>query len=151
MKPKRTSGFTLVELMVAVVIIGLLASMAAPTFISIKRRSLNFRFMNDVRIFKDAVQSAYLESGVLPGAAAAGTLDPMLDGYISATQFSQRTPIGGNWHVQVDDGNIWLGVGAVGYTATGSDLNSIDSRFDDGDLGAGSLRTISGGFYFVVE
>ncbi|MBP8962017.1 MAG: prepilin-type N-terminal cleavage/methylation domain-containing protein [Opitutaceae bacterium] len=72
-----TQGFTLVEIMIVVVIIGLLAAMAVPAFQRIRRNVQNKTFANDLRQIRGAAeqyimeQSAYPEDGT-PGAFPAG-------------------------------------------------------------------------------
>ena len=40
--------------------------------------------------------------------------------------------------------------GATGYTATVGQLMHIEAKFDDGSLSTGKLRTIAGGYYYIV-
>jgi len=138
--------------MIVVIIIGLLAVMAIPTFVSIKRRATHFRFMNDVRVFKDALETYYLEEGVLPPNSSPGALDASVAEYIKAEIFAAKSPIGGQWDIESDSSGIVLGVGVVGYTIDTDQLTKLDDRFDDGDLSAGRLRSVgSGGYFYVIE
>ena len=153
MKFRTGRGFTLIEIMIAVVIIGVLTTLAVPTFLSIKQRTLHFRFMNDIRIFKDACETYYMEVGSLPVDSAAGTLDAGMAEYIYADKFAERTPIGGRWDIESDDSGITLGVGVVGYTVDSDELTTLDGRFDDGLLGSGVLRDLGSGsgYFYVLE
>ena len=153
MQKRSRRGFTLIEVMIAVVIIGLLASLAVPTFLSIRKRTQHFRFMNDVRIYRDALETYYVEVGTLPVDSATGVVDGAMQDYIRPSQFAQKTPIGGQWDIEANDSGITLGVGAVGYTIDATELAELDGRFDDGILATGRLRDIVSGsrFYYVVE
>ena len=64
MKNLRSSkGFTLVEIMIVVVIIGLLAAMAIPAFQKVRASSQQKAILNNLRQLNSAAQQYYLESG----------------------------------------------------------------------------------------
>ena len=60
---KRLAGFTLVEIMVVVVLVGLLASLAVPTFVRIRASSQDKAVLNNLRQLLFAADQYYLESG----------------------------------------------------------------------------------------
>ena len=66
MKSNRFSsrGFTLVEIMIVVVIIGLLAMMAIPAFNKVRENSQDKTVMNNVRQLSSAADQYFLENGV---------------------------------------------------------------------------------------
>jgi type IV pilus assembly protein PilA len=62
--PDRTKGFTLVEIMVVVVIIGLLASMAIPAFQRVTNASHDKAVLNNARQLGAAADQYFLQSGI---------------------------------------------------------------------------------------
>ncbi len=64
MKQKSAQGFTLVEIMIVVVIIGLLASMAIPAFQKVRQSSQDKAVTNNVRQLSAASDQYFLENGV---------------------------------------------------------------------------------------
>src|SRR3984885_2254315 len=60
----KTKGFTLVEIMIVVVIIGLLASMAIPAFQKVRTNSQDKAVLNNARQLSAASDQYYLENGV---------------------------------------------------------------------------------------
>ena len=63
-KNSRNKGFTLVEIMIVVVIIGLLAAMAIPAFQKVRASSQDKAVLNNARQLSGAADQYYLEYGV---------------------------------------------------------------------------------------
>src|SRR5688572_16857274 len=61
---RSTKGFTLVEIMIVVVIIGLLAAMAIPAFQKVRASSQDKAVLNNARQLSGAADQYYLEYGV---------------------------------------------------------------------------------------
>jgi type IV pilus assembly protein PilA len=59
-----TKGFTLVEIMIVVVIIGLLAAMAIPAFQKVRTNSQDKAVLNNARQLSAGADQYYLENGV---------------------------------------------------------------------------------------
>src|SRR5258708_33376286 len=59
-----TKGFTLVEIMIVVVIIGLLAAMAIPAFQKVRTSSQDKAVLNNARQLSAASDQYFLENGV---------------------------------------------------------------------------------------
>ena len=60
-------GFTLVEIMIVVAIVGLLAALAVPGFVKARKQSQGRRIMNDCRQMDAAIDQWSVNSGIADG------------------------------------------------------------------------------------
>lgn len=70
MKTNRKAGFTLVEIMIVVAIIGLLAAIAIPNFVKARQTAQTTSCVNNLRQIDSAKQQWALEKGQTGGAQA---------------------------------------------------------------------------------
>ena len=143
-------GFTLVEIMIVVIIIGLLAALAIPTIHNSQKAAKGATFINDIRTYGAAAEVFSLETGDYPEEAGAGVMPAGLDEYIPTMKWTAETPIGGRWDFVKDDKGIVSGFGASGHTASNVQLMHIEQKWDDGSLSTGKLRSLDGGYYYVI-
>lgn len=132
-------AFTLVEIMVVVVIIGVLAALAIPAFQRVRERSTASRFANDFRQFESAFQRYATEFGQWPPAGAVGVIPTGMIGYLPAT-FENTSAMGGSYQ--------WSGpsryVVLRNSQATDAIMQQVDATLDDGDLTTGQFVKIAG-------
>ena len=78
---KNAKGFTLVEIMIVVAIIGLLAAIAVPNFVQARQTARTNSCINNLRLIDAAKEQLALEDNLEDGDAVAGAdLDPYLKG-----------------------------------------------------------------------
>src|ERR1700687_4997073 len=65
---RGNQGFTLVEIMIVVAIIGLLAAVAVPGFVKARKQSQGRRILNDCRQMDSAIDKWALDNGQTDGA-----------------------------------------------------------------------------------
>jgi type IV pilus assembly protein PilA len=67
---RRNAGFTLVEVLIIIVIIGLLAAIAIPQFIAYRSRAIDSQLKSDLRNAAVAVESYFTKKSVYPAGIA---------------------------------------------------------------------------------
>ena len=87
----RHDAFTLVEIMIVVVIIGLLAAMAISAFQRVRERSLASRYANDFNQFSAAFQRYVLENGGWPVGVVGGVFPTGMTGCLFEFRSRQST------------------------------------------------------------
>lgn len=122
-------GFTLVEIMIVVVIIGLLAALAIPAFQRTQRASQNSRLINDFRVFVQSFEIYATQNGSWPNDSSSGVVPGGMSGSFKENVWKNKTAIGGLWNW--DQGRSWVNaaVSITGFTVTDSQLEEIDPKF----------------------
>lgn len=146
-RPSRTA-FTLVEIMVVVVIIGILAALSIAAFSRMKERSLASRMANDFRQFDAAFHQYVLTVGTWPAATTvAGDIPPNMAGFLPVA-WTQPSAMGG--------GYTWSGPSArirlINTQATDAVMQRVDALLDDGNLSTGDFtKMVSGGYHWQLH
>jgi prepilin-type N-terminal cleavage/methylation domain-containing protein len=157
---RRNRAYTLVEVMVVVVIIGLLAAAGIPTYRHITMRAKVTALENDLRQFSTAIQTYTTQNGHWPADGDPQVVPPELVNSLPAT-FSSLSPIGGvyKWNYDVSADGITAKAALIVQTAVGSPvsddvelLTMLDKQMDDGDLTTGNIQTGStNSLVFIIE
>lgn len=150
--PAGARGFTLVEIALVAVIIGLLAVLAVPTSRMIRARAAAAAVNNDFRVIAGAFQQYASENGSkwpAEQAKTSATLPAGMAGYLRATNWGKPTPFGGyyNWDYKVKHQGRTVKAAIAIYAqkklplrVTRAQLLEFDRRFDDGNLKTGSFQ-----------
>lgn len=158
----RTRGFTLVEVMVVVVIIGLLAAMSLPAYRRITLRSKTAAVVSDLRSFSTAFITYSLQNGQWPADAMPQQIPPVMIAALS-NGFGQRSPIGGvykwNCNASADADGVSAKAAIIIETSGGETVNDdadlwemIDREMDDGDLNTGNIqRGNTNSLVYIIE
>ena len=146
-------AFTLIEILIVVVIIGILAAAVLPRFKDVTGEARRMAFINSAKIFVSAAKRYQLDYGVYPDAQP-GVLPDGFGDYIQSSKWEGATPIGGNWDSSVKVGGVTAALG-VRYPGGDPDHNPatmllIDEIVDDGDLTTGAFRTFGARRYFFI-
>lgn len=157
---RKRRGFTLVEIMVVVTLIGFLAMLSVPVFKRIKLRALSASFTSDTRLFSEAFQRYAQENGAFPATGAAATIPAGMEEYIDQNDWSKTTALGGNYRwltipsSDAQRGSYDIGIIQVaGATLSLEEMGLIDTWIDDGNTNAGNLIVSGAGsvVFFIVE
>lgn len=146
-------GFTLIEIMIVVFVIGVLAAIAIPALQKHVRNSRAASFVSDVRTISSAAQQYALESGWWVPDYASGTFPAELDGYFSRRKFELGTTLGGVWDFEQDDvGDYTSAVGVINPIYGDEVFVQVDKVLDDGNLNTGLfVKTSDSSYYYIIE
>lgn len=115
------SGFTLLEILIAIAIVAILASLAVPSFIEQSIRGQVAEGVGVAKFVQDAVQAAYLATNAMPADNAAAGVPP-------ATSIVGRTVSA----VTVKDGAITITYGNQASRSVAGRLLSLRPAVVDG-------------------
>jgi len=157
---RKPKGYTLVEVMVVVTIIGLLAAAGLPSYRHLTMRSKVTAIENDLRQFTTAAQTYTLQNGHWP-ADSAPQVPPTELANALPNNFTLKTPFGGvyKWCSGGDVDGVPAKAGIAVLSVTGNPVNDdvdlltmLDRQMDDGNLETGSIQVGStNSLVFIIE
>jgi prepilin-type N-terminal cleavage/methylation domain-containing protein len=154
------TGFTVIELMIVVAIIGILVILGIPAFLQSRISSQNASFRNTLRLLEQGFELYSLEvgSGNYPADAPPSTAPAGFDEY-KPRRFSwdETTPIGGTWDWDraADRGTkvrgCYAGISVIAPSRTSAQMLKFDKHFDDGTLDEGHFQQHADGYIHIIE
>ena len=118
---QRRGGFTIVELLTVMIVIGVLASIAVFKYIDLRHRAQAAQAAGDLQALRIAAYSAWYETGVWPAEVGPGTVPPGLVQYLPLNFSFTRPEYTLDWESFVPPGGGPSASMQVGVVITSSD------------------------------
>ena len=98
-RPKRQIGFTLLELIIVIAVIGILATIALPALKDVPRKAAESVLKTDLRIFRDVIDQYHGDKGHYPP-----TLESLVEtGYLRDLPRDPFTKSNETWQAVYED------------------------------------------------
>lgn len=153
MNTNQRHGFTLIEILIVVVILGILAATVIVQVVDARKDTEKIAFITSGRIFADAALRFRLEYGAYPNDTMPGNLPDGFAEYINYQAWLADTPIGGQWDAELNEDGIISAVGVVfdnSNRKSAEYMREIDTAMDDGNLNTGFFRRFNADRYFFI-
>lgn len=149
-------GFTLVEILIVVVILGILAAIVTPQFAGATEESRRSAFVTELKVFVDAAEYFAAREGTYVSDGSSGVCPAEFADYVDADDFEAGTPIGGVWDTEFNDSGVTSAIGVHFNVASevrdDAYMTIVDALFDDGDLNNGAFQKLADArFYYIIE
>jgi len=149
-------AFTMIELLVVIIVVGILAAMVVPKFATAQQDTSLAATAEDLKVIEAALQMYVAKNGTYPRDVNRTKYPPELKPYFkNGNPFEKLVPLGGkydyegppNWNpVQI---SMRTESGTVGHTE--AEAQRLDDYMDDGNLATGLIRRQGGRTYYIVD
>jgi type IV pilus assembly protein PilA len=145
-------GFTLVEIMIVVAIIGLLSGLAVPYFLISWQRANVTRFSREIVSHACSFQVYCLEYDGWPADGAAGIIPAGMENFLDE-DYEEETCIGGYWDWDAGVFGFTAGISVFSPDYDDDLMQDVDTILDDGDLSTGIFRSRGDGtgYIYILE
>ena len=141
-RTKKQRGFSLVELLTVVSILGVLSSIAIGNYQLYQKRARASVVGYDLKVFKDSILAHYSSEGSMPESSVVGHVPPGMTETMPF-KFAAKSTFGQDYQwlkVSSSEGQITLTQGFIDNDA----LRIVDAIIDDGSLLTGNFVNLSG-------
>lgn len=151
-KPRcKRSAFTLVEIMIVVVIIGLLAAMGVPALHKARLNAYASRIANNFRVFSGAFETHAMETGTWAPDGQGNSLPATVKPYFEGSAWYEPPIPGGYYDWEFDRVGITASISLRYEKDLPEVFVRVDRLLDDGNLATGDFLKISGRYFYVLE
>jgi prepilin-type N-terminal cleavage/methylation domain-containing protein len=144
---RRRDGFTIIELLTVMALIGILAGIAVPHYIGMKRRAVVASVFADVHAVRIAALGYYTETGKFPADSPNGQVPPELIDHLPKGFDFTRTDHLYDWHTWSVGGSRQL----VGISVSSGDTELIAQLWRAGGPGFIPIATSSRVTFLLSE
>lgn len=145
---KQNQGFSLIEIMIAVTVLGIIALLWIPSYRLIVDKSEATTTANDMRTFTDAVEFYSTAEGSYPSSMNHSAIPDLISQYLPAVWRNGDL----SWSYVNTSENIYVQLNNLGFTA--EQFLRLDHIIDDGNIVTGNARVAIGGsgmvYHFVT-
>jgi prepilin-type N-terminal cleavage/methylation domain-containing protein len=146
----RAGGFTLIEILIVVVILGILAGIVIPQFATASGDSRNAAFAHSVKLYARLFAYEQHKGAGWPADRQQGEFPPEMAGKIHPADWARPTPIGGRWDWDRDQFGVAAGVSVYQPDRSPAQMVEVDRMIDDGNLTTGAFRQRTDGYVYIL-
>lgn len=138
------TAFTLLEVIVVTVVVGILAAMVIPKFANAQGETTTAMAAEDLRTMAQAIELYQGVNGSFPPNASRADDAILMGSYFKGyNPFEMSSPIGGVYDYENQSKVAVLIVPVGNDTYSNADAVALDEYMDDGNLNLGKLREIN--------
>lgn len=149
--PRKSQGFTLLELLVVVILMGILAAVVIPMFVDHKdavEQATAFTSMKNIASAMSNYQAA--NNGEYPPDRNPGQCPVGFAPYLQMDWANDR-PLDGQWDWEKGVFGITAGISIYMPDRTTTYMREMDKRFDNGNLNNGQFIGLSQRYTYIIQ